>query len=188
MGRPAELADRFDPQQRIATIHENAGISGESRRIAADVRDALDARLRDLLYLLFRAGAGRVEHDGVKILQFPGIERTPIEVAMLNGHVRSGPFERRGGIAGGFGGVARPRSQCESTQAAEEIGDTSSARNCLLHARGKLCFAVLGRLEEAAMRKGHRKTSQRDARRLRLVNRVRSKPAVDAQAFFSIAA
>src|SRR4029078_6266 len=56
-GRTPELADRFDPQQRIATIHENAGISGESRRIAADVRDALDARVRELVYVLFLDGA-----------------------------------------------------------------------------------------------------------------------------------
>ena len=45
MGRPAELADRLDPSERITAVDQGSRIPGEGRRIAADIGNARHGRL-----------------------------------------------------------------------------------------------------------------------------------------------
>ena len=69
MGRPAELADRLHPVEPIAAVDERPGVAGEGRGVARDIGDTRHIGGGEQRRLLLRAGAGRIEDDGVEAIE-----------------------------------------------------------------------------------------------------------------------
>src|ERR1044071_6283658 len=112
MRRPGKLVDRRDLPQLKARIEQKAGITGEARRVAGNANNAIELRAGNLLDLLLRPGARRIEDDSIELVQFDSAQWLPRQVAPLAGDApaRSPRRSRQRGQRAGmpFNGVDPP--------------------------------------------------------------------------------
>ncbi len=83
-GDHRKLVDRGHARDAIAALREDGEVARQRQRIAADGNDLLDCAARQFLALELRAGARRIEHDGVLILDFACHQRPAEKVALLD--------------------------------------------------------------------------------------------------------
>src|SRR5262245_49404807 len=81
MRRPQELIDRPQFLQPVSALLQCPRIAGEGRRIARGIDHALHLGTRQLGALRCRAGARRIEQDGVECVELGFAERVPEEIA-----------------------------------------------------------------------------------------------------------
>src|SRR5215210_4376128 len=66
VGRPAELADRLDPFQAVASVDQRLRVAREGRGVAAYVGDSAHRGGREPSDLFGRPGARRIEDNALK--------------------------------------------------------------------------------------------------------------------------
>src|SRR5436305_15165150 len=83
MSRPAELADRLDPVECIATLAQDLRISRESTGITGNISDDRCSGPGDFVCLLARAGTRRIKDHGLELVEIGAGHRTTEQVPMI---------------------------------------------------------------------------------------------------------
>ena len=151
MRGPAELVDNLHPVQHIASPCQDARIACKGDRVAGHGRNHRNVRVRQRCRLRFGPGARRVDHHGVKALEFvrfqraseqvPRFCRHPVQALRLAPTPVQGRQHRRIAFHGkDLGCFGKRKAECAGT--GEQIHHTARGADGLFHRRkqGGLAF------------------------------------------------